>query len=64
MSRQIKTDEKYLGRLLKLIPSEMVAAYLAVQGIVPVKRTKNGDCLSYPSFCLLSHPFICAKSSK
>ena len=42
MAREIKTDEKYLGRLLKLIPSEIVAAYLAIQGIVPVDSRKWG----------------------
>lgn len=42
MARQIKTDEKYLGRLLKLIPSEMVAVYLAVQGIIPPESAKWG----------------------
>jgi hypothetical protein len=42
MAREIKTDEKYLGRLLKLIPSEIVAAYLAIQGIVPVDSQKWG----------------------
>ena len=42
MARQIKTDEKYIGRLLKLIPSEIVAAYLAIQGIVPVASRKWG----------------------
>ena len=42
MARQIKTDEKYIGRLLKLIPSEIVAAYLAIQGIVPVESQKLG----------------------
>lgn len=42
MARQIKTDEKYLGRLLKLIPSEIVAAYLAIQGIVPEESQKWG----------------------
>lgn len=42
MARQIKTDEKYMGKLLKLIPSEIVAAYLAIQGIVPVESHKWG----------------------
>jgi hypothetical protein len=42
MARQIKTDEKYMGRLLKLIPSEIVAAYLAIQGIVPAESQKLG----------------------
>lgn len=42
MARQIKTSEDYMGRLLKLIPSEMVAVYMAIQGFVPVEQAKLG----------------------
>lgn len=42
MARQIKKDQEYLGRLLKLIPSEIVAVYLAIQGIIPAKSQKLG----------------------
>ena len=35
MARQIKTNEEYRGRLLKLIPTEIVAAYMVLQGMIP-----------------------------
>ncbi len=35
MAREIKTNQKYRDRLLKLIPSEIVAAYLVLSGIIP-----------------------------
>ena len=60
MARQIKTDEKYLGRLLKLIPSEMVAAYLAVQGIVPEENQKWG-LLIVSLFLFIITPFYMRK---
>ena len=42
MARQIKTTEDYMGRLLKLIPSEMVTAYMAIQGFIPGEQAKLG----------------------
>lgn len=42
MGREIKPKEEYLGRLLKLIPSEIVAAYMAIQGIIPKESAKWG----------------------
>ncbi len=42
MAREIKTDQDYKGKLLKLIPSEIVAAYLAIQGFVPEESAKWG----------------------
>jgi len=35
MARQIRPTQRYGDRLLKLIPSEIVAAYVAVQGMIP-----------------------------
>jgi hypothetical protein len=35
MARQIKPIEEYRSKLLKLIPSEIVAAYMVLQGIIP-----------------------------
>jgi len=35
MARQIKQENPYQSRLLKLIPSEIVAAYLAITGFIP-----------------------------
>jgi hypothetical protein len=51
MARQIKTNEEYMGRLLKLIPSEIVAAYMAIQGFVPEEKARLG--LSVISVLLL-----------
>ena len=35
MARQIRPTQRYGDRLLKLIPSEIIAAYVAVQGMIP-----------------------------
>jgi hypothetical protein len=42
MARQIKQNQEFLGKLLKLIPSEIIAAYLAVQGLIPAGSKKWG----------------------
>lgn len=42
MARQIKPNQEYLGKLLKLIPTEIVAVYLAIQGIIPAESGKWG----------------------
>jgi hypothetical protein len=51
MAREIKTTEEYLGRLLKLIPSEIIAVYMAIQGFIPKESAKWG--LSIVSLVLL-----------
>ncbi len=35
MAREVKTDQDYKTKLLKLIPSEIVAAYILIGGIIP-----------------------------
>ncbi len=35
MAREVKTDQDYKSKLLKLIPSEIVAAYILIGGIIP-----------------------------
>jgi len=35
MAREIRHDNVYKDRLLKLIPSEIVAAYLVIEGLIP-----------------------------
>ena len=43
MARQIKgQQEEYLSKLLKLIPSEIIAAYVAAQGLIPDANKKWG----------------------
>lgn len=40
MPREIKTVQSYQDRLLKLIPTEIIAAYMALQGVVPPAYAK------------------------
>jgi len=40
--RQIKTDQNYRDILLKLIPSEIIAAYIILSGIIPEAEMKWG----------------------
>lgn len=42
MAREIKENQKYKDRLLKLIPSEIVAAYLVLSGIIPEGSARWG----------------------
>jgi hypothetical protein len=35
MAREVKTDQDYKNKLLKLIPSEIVAAYILIGSIIP-----------------------------
>ena len=35
MAREVKTDQDYKMKLLKLIPSEIVAAYILIGSIIP-----------------------------
>jgi hypothetical protein len=37
MAREVKTDQDYKSKLLKLIPSEIVAAYILIGGIIPAE---------------------------
>ena len=42
MAREIKTNQDYKNKLLKLIPSEIVAAYVVIEGIIPDDRKLIG----------------------
>lgn len=42
MSREIKIQNIYRERLLKLIPSEIIAAYIFLQGVIPEPEAKWG----------------------
>lgn len=44
MAREIRVDQNYRDRLLKLIPSEIVAAYLVLSGIIP-REAKLGTLI-------------------
>jgi len=45
MAREIKKDEEYKKKLLKLIPSEIIAAYLVLEGIIPSSSAKWGTLI-------------------
>lgn len=40
MAKQINPDQTYRDKLLKLIPSEIVAAYMVLIGIIPENYSK------------------------
>ncbi len=42
MAREINTGQNYVEKLLRLIPSEIVAAYLVISGIIPYNFSKWG----------------------
>lgn len=42
MPRQIEPTNEFRSKLLKLIPSEIVAAYMVLQGIIPEESGKWG----------------------
>ena len=42
MPREIKTEQNYAEKLLRLIPSEIVATYLVIIGIIPASISKWG----------------------
>jgi len=48
MPREIQSYNRYKDRLLKLVPTEIVAAYLVIEGIIP------SDAPSAPMVSLLS----------
>jgi len=46
MARQIKNAQNYRDRLLKLIPSELVGAYMVLDGIIPPDQAKWGTLIT------------------
>jgi len=45
MPREIHEAQNYKDRLLKLIPSEIVAAYMVLAGIIPLTSAKWGTLI-------------------
>jgi hypothetical protein len=45
MAREIRSVESYRNKLLKLIPSEIVAAYMVIIGIIPKNYAKWGTLI-------------------
>jgi hypothetical protein len=63
MARQIKRDQTYRDKLLKLIPSEIVAAYMVLIGIIPEHYAKWGT-LVVSIILLILTPFYLKKLEK
>ncbi len=42
MAREVKVNQNYKSKLLKLIPSEIIAAYMVIEGIIPEDRKYIG----------------------
>ena len=42
MAREVKVNQDYKSKLLKLIPSEIVAAYMVIEAIIPDDRKYIG----------------------
>lgn len=45
MAREVKVNQDYKSKLLKLIPSEIVAAYVVIEGIIPDERKYIGTLI-------------------
>lgn len=64
MPRAITRNSDYQAKLVKLIPTEFIAAYLAIDNVVP-EGTERRNILTFASaFLLLVLPFYLAKLSK
>ncbi len=42
MAREVKVNQDYKSKLLKLIPTEIVAAYMVIEAIIPDNRKYIG----------------------
>ena len=45
MAREVQVNQDYKSKLLKLIPSEIIAAYLVIEGIIPEERKYIGTLI-------------------
>jgi hypothetical protein len=45
MAREVKVNQDYKSKLLKLIPTEIVAAYIVIEGIIPDNRKFIGTLI-------------------
>ena len=60
MAREVKINQDYKSKLLKLIPSEIIAAYLVIEGIIPEERKLIGT-LVVSVILLILVPFYLRK---
>lgn len=58
MARQIKNDQNYQDRLLKLIPSELVGAYTVIGGIIPQAQAKWGTLITSAILLILTPLYL------
>lgn len=58
MAREIKIDDSYLDKLLKLIPSEIVAGYIAIYSIAQDHTNEETIILVSSIALLILIPFI------
>ncbi|MCD4814236.1 hypothetical protein K8S19_11160 [bacterium] len=56
MAREIKDVQNYQDRLLKLIPTEIIGAYLFLQGVVPTEHARWGTTVIALILCIMT-PF-------
>jgi len=63
MAREIKPDQEYRSKLLKLIPSEIVAAYMVLHGVIPAEYAKWGLIIITLVLLILT-PFYLKKFEK
>ncbi len=63
MAREIKPDQEYRSKLLKLIPSEIVAAYMVLHGVIPAEYAKWG-LIIITLVLLIITPFYLKKFEK
>jgi hypothetical protein len=63
MSRSILKGHTYLGALVTLIPADVVAAYLAIQGVIPKAQAKWGLTV-VAALLLIIMPFYLKKLHK
>ncbi|UCH92599.1 MAG: hypothetical protein JSV88_20195 [Candidatus Aminicenantes bacterium] len=59
MPREIKDTQTYRSKLLKLIPSEIVAAYMVLQGIIPEASAKWGLVIVSLVLLIITPIYLC-----
>ncbi|MCK5241137.1 hypothetical protein KAR34_01680 [bacterium] len=58
MAREITDAQNYQDRLLKLIPSEIIGAYLFLQGVIPKEHGKWGTSIVVFILCIMTPLYL------
>jgi hypothetical protein len=58
MAREIRDIQDYKDKLLKLIPSEIVAAYMILQGIIPEDSSRIGTLVVGIALTILTPVYL------